>query len=714
MPAPSISRWTLALVFAAGCRPGTRIDLPESEPEPTAASSDETGADSVTPSDELPAEPTHPLEMVPARGKGLIMAKSLQRVAEIWERERLVGLHPEFYATMAEPFVSEFGHDLLDPAETTKIGVDPTAPVGMALLDPHDSAFMVFGGLTDSALFMAAFERVTEEPLVVNDVGTAKVIPLSQGFEKISLVLRGDMFALVFFADGDFDGVHPFDYAREVATVSPSGSLAHAHSMKRAHAVLSDDADFVGLLDPAGLFFGEIEWSRRRSREALSQAEVQLAEARRRGASSDELRGLQEVVNVTRADLMEQEREFQIINLLLSRTVGSIEGVGMSVQSGEEGLLGGIHIALTPDSVLRDLLISDERPPRALLAADLQPLFAVAGRLDVGLAIELFAQLALATGSSYAELNAEIERDIELDFDRQLRPLLDGRAALVVVDGEPVASDDANDFDDWFSGAITLGVHDEAKARALLRSLSPALMSVGWQKTIGFDGYNRTMRSAPEQLWLAVVGDQIVLSTDLPTLQRIAEGKPGTASTTMPSPAAWARLAEGATAARAAVAHGALAMTFFGFAWDTRETAAVADQDDFAFEGIPPGIRVQQASQDVHILGQKIFRLEQRQSSERAREGWRRMTALGMTIGAARMTETGILIEGGHYIRGGMGKYIETFMGLGNLDEAPTSVDDRLEELRNDQRKARERFNRLRQKEIDKARRSRPRRRARQ
>ena len=105
----------------------------------------------------------------------------------------------------------------------------------------------------------------------------------------------------------------------------------------------------------------------------------------------------------------------------------------------------------------------------------------------------------------------------------------------------------------------------------------------------------------------------------------------------------------------------------------------------------------------VEDLDNLVFELGHEQVEERARMSWQRLGALGMTIGAARMTDTGILIEGGHYIRGGMGRYVETFMGLEALGRAPTSVDAKLDKARADRDAAQERFNRMRMKEVERA-----------
>ncbi|MEM7160215.1 MAG: hypothetical protein AAF799_45675 [Myxococcota bacterium] len=626
------------------------------------------------------------------------MARSLQRIAEIWERERLAEQYPEIYAKVAHPFLREFALDLLDPGDVSKLGLDPSAPVGIALLDPRDTAVVFFGGLSDPELFSSSLHRLAGSTLPVQEVGEARVIVIREGFERASIVVRGNMFGFVFWSDGDFDGVHPIDYAHEVATVSPSGSLAHAEPMKKAHAALADDADLYGLLDPAGMLFTELEWSRRIGGERLNAAEAELANARSRGASADEIRNLQEIVNATRVELMAQDRERQLVNVLLSRTVGSIQGIGLSVNADERGLLGAIHIALTPDSVARELLVSDEAPPQALLSADLEPLFAAAGRVDVDVAVGLLAQVMLADGASYADLNEEIRRDTTLDFDRRVRPLLDGRAALMIVDAEPTAGDEARDVEQWVTGAMTVGVKDPDEARALLKQLEPMLFGLGWTKAKEIEGYTREM-NVPDRLWLAVVDDQVVLASDLAMVRRIAEGKAGSASAKMPSEEAWARLTQGSTVFRAGIGHGLMAMTFFGLSTGFIGITGMAE----AKSDVPMGRKVQKARERAKALGNQVFRLRQQQIAERARMTWRRLGALGMTIAAARMTETGVLIEGGHYVRGGMGQYVEALMAIQEFDEAPTSVDARLEKLRAEHKAARARFERLRDKEIERA-----------
>ena len=92
--------------------------------ERTTPTTDATVDPSDTPSrpkvdDERPtpaADPTHPLELVPARARAMLMAKSPQRLAQIWERDQFVGRFPAAYAELVEEMKREVGHDLFDPA----------------------------------------------------------------------------------------------------------------------------------------------------------------------------------------------------------------------------------------------------------------------------------------------------------------------------------------------------------------------------------------------------------------------------------------------------------------------------------------------------------------------------------------------------------------------------------------------------------------------
>lgn len=660
--------------------------------EPTTAPTDappRPKADDAKPSTPA-AEPTHPLELVPARARAMIMARSPQRLAEIWGREGFRGRFTAHYERLVTDMRQATGHDLLDPAGLAAIGIDPTAPAGVAVLSFEHEAFVAFGGCSDPSALVELLQRLTGKPLERVAVGPAELVKLD---DEVSLVIRHGLCAFV-LVDRPASGL---DYPREVARIDPAQSLAHATVMERAHAGLPHEADAHALLDVAGIVRDALEQERRREQERMGESSRRLAEARQRGASASEITDLQRMMEEEQTFLVRQRRERQVAEILLSRTLGTIEGIGLVANADARGLHGRLHVALAPDAVLRELFVPSERPPSAIVALGDAPQLVISAEVDVGVAIDLFAQAALATGSSYPELNDDVLREFGFDFDRALRPLLDGRGTFVMTAGPPLDPKRAQDVKEAFGGVVAIGVTDEAKARALLDDVKArAQLDEGVAKRItetpeigGWTLARPDKGDGPAAFHFGVVNGQLVAGTDLAVLRRLRDGQAGQASTHFPDPEPWQRLTEGPGVGRLALHHRlpvSLAFAFTGMfdSFDFRNadselSAEFPGEDVFSIPRSRATVRLEQ-ERDRTMTAQ--HELEGRRRRERQIVAWNRAAALGITAGVVREVETGLVIEGGHYVTGGIAGYAETIVGLIEAGDAKTDADPELARLR--------------------------------
>lgn len=674
-------RWAAVLALATlGCqRPATAPEATQApDPGPAAERVDASPPTAVT-------EPTHPLELIPARARIMMMARSPSWLANAWERERLAAAHPLQYEAMVEDMKRETGVDLLDPAQLSGLGIDMSAPTGFAVLSVEDEAVAVFGGLSDARPLVETIERLLGQPVARRTVGAAEVLELDR---EVDLVLRGSMFAFVLV-----DRQHPGspDYALEVARIDPARSLAHASVMHSAWAGLPNDADLRGLLDPAGLMRDALEASRRREQDELARINQQMDQARRSGASAEELESLREQVQDQQRFMARRRREQQVAQLLLSRTLGSIEGIGLAVDASDRGLLGRIHIALDPQSAFRKLLVDTDRRPDALLALGDAPNLVMSGRLDVGTAIELVSQVALAAGGSYAEVNDEIRRELGVDFDRQLRPLLDGHASFAVTAAEPSGTAPSADaFVELFGGVLSIGVTDEAAARQMLDGVMGQWSDQRIEPVPELGGYRIDPNDGPLQIWVAVVAGQLVASTDPSVLRRLRDGETGPGGARWADAEAWGHLTRGTAATRLAVHHRLPVAAMFGLMAPFDSFGFRSDVDDMLsveFEGedirsIPRGKQVRRLVERQGRVIDTRRELRRTRDAERLLAMWAHARALGTTAGTAQQVDTGLMLEGGHYVPGGVGAYVEAVMMFDELQHEETTVDARLEQTR--------------------------------
>jgi hypothetical protein len=660
----SAVRLPLLLALAAvTCR--TTPQAPEPTTAPTNAPTRPKLDDRESPTPA--ADPTHPLELVPARARAMLMIRSPQRLAEIWERERFVGRFPAEYEQVVADMKRDVGHDLLDPSGLATIGIDPSAPLGVAVLSFHDEAFVVFGATGNPTALLELLRKATGKPLPPEVVGEAQIVRVD---EELALVLRNGMFALV-LVDRHRDGAP--DYAREVARIDPAQSLAHATTMERAHAGLPHEADVHAMLDIAGIIRDEMDRSRRQEQEMVGEVGRRLAEARQRGASAEELASLQQQVQSQQDFAARHQRERQVAEILLSRTFGAVEGIGLTVDAdAARGLLGRIHFALTPDAMFRELLVGSDRAPAAIVALGDAPQLVLSTQVDVGVAIDLFAQAATATGSSYAEVNDEVLRDLRVDFDRAVRPLLDGRGTFVLTAVPKLDPKRAKDVDEGFGGLLAIGVNDEVQARKLLDEVVGKHGEQRFTRAPEISGWTLTRTEHPREVHLGVVAGQLVVGTDMAALRRLRDGQAGPASTHFADPEPWQRLSEGPGEGRLALHHrlpATLAFAFMG-AFDGFDFPRNPDDELSAEFPSQSLFEVPRSAATLRIEKErdKAFaaksRLNERKVKERRVNAWNVADALGLTAGVVREVETGIMIEGGHYVTGGLFGYAEAIMGL--------------------------------------------------
>lgn len=662
------------------------------------------------------ADPTHPLELVPGRARFVLMARSPQRLAQVWERDRIVGEHRARYERVVEEMKRDLGRDLLDPADLAAMGIDPSAPVGVAMVSFEQEVGVLFGGLSDPQRLLDEVARLATSkertPPSTEVVGDARIVRLD---EELSLVLRHGMFAVVVV---DRPRKVTLDPALEIARIDPAQSVAHAHAMQQAHAGLPLDADVRGMLDVAGIIHDALERTRMHAQESVADSSRRLAEARQRGASAEEIESLQRDLQDQQQFEARRRREQQIAEVLLSRTFGAIEGIGLAVDADAHGLRGRIHLALAPDAAFRELLVPSERPPAAIAALSDSPQLVLSAQLDMGVAIDLFAQAALAAGGSYADVNDEARNELRLDFDRELRPRLDGRATFVLTSGPAPDPKQPEALQRALGGILALGVDDEARTRALLDELAgrwavdQAGRSAKLEPAPEIGGYVLRRTEWPQSLWIGVVAGQLAMSTDLAALRRLRDGQAGAAATLVRDPEAWQRLAEGPGAGRLAMHHRLPMAAMF---------ALVAGFDSFDFphnvdhqlEGEFPGEDVFSIPRSAATLrlekqrdaaAEARSRLRRRRDEERQVIAWNLAEALGLTAGVVRETDTGIVIEGGHYVEGGVGGYVDAIIDLVELeDRARTSVDAQLAKADQRREKAEERLLEGRRKEIRRA-----------
>lgn len=672
-----LSRLPLALLLAGGCRHTVTVATDPGIEGPPQVAGKDTAADG--PASDLAVEPAHPLELVPARARAVAMFRSATRLAEVWGRQRMLGERADQYRELAEDAVRTFGHDIFDPAVMPKVGIDPSAPLGIAALNFNDEAVSIFGVTTDSAALVALVERRAGSPLTRSTVGNAEVFSHQRGSgDRWAVIVRNGLFNLVLI-DRVREG-RP-DYIAEVAALDPGRSVAHSAAMNRGHAGLPDDVDFQALLDPAGIVDDEFERMQQRDVREVQRSTQQLTEARQRGADPNELANLSGQVQQASEALRRRRLEQQFIQMLLSQTLGSIEGIGIVGDASDRGMTGQIHIALTPDSLFRRILPSTEDANPLVATLSSSPQLVLDGRIDVDLAIELFSQIALANGDSYAEVNQEFQRDFRVDFDRSIRPLLNGRSTLVI--GASTPKGPMRNPLTLAAGAWSIGVNNPKEARAQLDAVIAAWPSLPWKPEPELNGYSLRDPDLPTPWWLVVGDDSFIVSNSAEIVRQIDSPPTTAGAQKLVDPEAWSHLTTGTAEARFALHHRLVYWMVFGVAMFEMHHF---DKRDFRHElsgefteeelrSVPRGARVKALEKRMNTLVDRQNEALTALETQRQQRRWEAASRLGMTVASMRETDTGLLLEGGHYVSGG---------GWGYIDALLSAADARREQLDNE------------------------------
>lgn len=173
----------------------------------------------------------------------VIVAASVTQVVETvgWlPLTTALGGTPE---SAAEGITRMTGHNLLDLAELSAIGIDPDKPWGFAWLDSEHETGVIFASLSDADAFKATLYRSAANfnaTLEQTDVGRGVVI-YPRHEDEVAFLISGD---LAFFVGTD-DG-EALDVATQLAVRLPEKSLARDAGYERAVTGMSFGKDVAG------------------------------------------------------------------------------------------------------------------------------------------------------------------------------------------------------------------------------------------------------------------------------------------------------------------------------------------------------------------------------------------------------------------------------------------------------------------------------------
>lgn len=486
-------------------------------------------------------------QMLPRDTSVFVSATSIARVAEVFERERLLEQFRPQYEGLRGLMVGGLGHDLLDPGAWADVGLDAQGPVGIALADVINGQLVLLATISDRAK-LAAWVRDTAGKggveIVEDAYGPASVLRSKDGIGP-SVVMRDDVVALV------LEGREPSrELAASMATMEPNLSLAGQVGYRKA----------AGGLRPADatVFFDIERIVEQTNADAESRtngpgrnwAQEELERAQKEGAPAERLADLERQVK----EEEERQARWRAVEdaerALGELLVSGVDGVALTFTAKRGGPILDGRVAAGEEAFVRRLFDNRQGAPVLPVAMNGAPVWCASGKVGTDAFFELLEATAATDAKDWPAFLTATKAEIGLDLDADLRPALGGEAGwCLTVEGklDPAAERP--------SDALGLGafvqVTDEAKAKYLLAKIATSRSTLAGRMKKRGGGYQLSMPDF-RPLYLDPVGDRIVISSDPDLATRIAKGDPGSMpSKIVPVAARGAMKLEGTAGAQA-------------------------------------------------------------------------------------------------------------------------------------------------------------------
>ena len=321
---------------APGEAPGTPTDKPTEPGDPSV----DTPPAVETPTEAQPVLlESKGLEMIPGSALMVAVVTGIKPLSDRIGWTELRTVKRDWYEMAVAAVVQFTGHNLLDFANLSGIGVDPDAPMGFAWLSWEGEAFAAWVRLTDPEAFKLTLYKLAglaKEEITPETMGDALILSF-RGEKDVKIVLRGDFAFLVFSDDGDKESM---GFARRVASTDRSGSILEVKRFKDLMGALGASRDGLLYLDVATLInnaFGQGEKIREEA-SRKSWAETELENAKERGAEQEELDRLTKQAEEERS-WQDRYRERRKAEAELARTLwGSLGAVALGAEIGKDAV----------------------------------------------------------------------------------------------------------------------------------------------------------------------------------------------------------------------------------------------------------------------------------------------------------------------------------------------------------------------------------------
>jgi len=576
----------------------------------------------------------------------VVVAANTEELLDRLGRETLTKKYARYYEMAVAEVTQVVGQNILIPKNLREVGLDPSAPVGFALLDIPRPVAVAFAKLSDPDKFKTTVYAVAGklgekmEPHVVGDA--LAICPRND--EEVCLVIRDKH---LFLHMADMSDEKALEATLRFAGRPLKNSLVDGERFKATVSNLKYGKDVAGYVDfgalakaVMGVMDADDDWassSTKYSEEELKKAQDAKDEA--------QIKYWEERIKEDKewAERMKKRREAE--QKMFSTLFGSLGGgLSFGIELTDKAIKLKTYTQMTEGSMMARAIKPGSGIPILLKALSKRPFYMGTFNIDVKTYMEFIDLLTATEGMSGQEMRAMFTAATQLDLDRDILALLTGEGGFALTGQLEKVFDDEKELFAAIGGSAVLGVTDVEKANSVLEKLAALPLASDFVKKEG----STYVVPVPEwkNVYVSVAGKNIVASTDREFAGAVEKGGGDSFVAKLDNPEMKALLEMEDMAGTALMDFGVFGYFVVGVGraeWGSEMAAA-------AHEDVPYSEEYKTAKKELDELTKKIDGMRDEIERETNKALMSMMNRIGTTVAVGKVEGTTVTGYGGHYV----------------------------------------------------------------
>jgi hypothetical protein len=461
------------------------------------------------------------LTLLPADTLAVVAAADVPGLLDRLGRKEIVEKYREPYEKLIAEMIQEVGYNLLDPKAYADIGIDVSAPVGLAWLSVDPVGIVAFARLTDAEKFKTALYSMAgrvREKMVPHVVGDAMLI-CPEHDEELCFILKGSH---VFLHAYDTSDELALEKAKAFAGPAASPSLAGDKTLLDLLARLHYGKDVAGYASSSAILSklgapgpSYADTSLEQSRKALEEA--------KRGGVKEEIDAAEQRVKSDQAWAEESRKRREKELAFYRQAFGTMGSFALGVDLRETDIAFTVLTQVPDGTPMATLFRNIDGTSQLVRSLSTRPQYLAHFSADLPQYVAFVLSSLESLGVDPKAAREEFRQSTGLDLDKDVLATL-GTDVAVAVGADFSAADQA---EEKVIGSVEvhalLGVSARDKAVALLDKIA-ALPGASMFFAKEGDKF-RIKIPQMKPILVTVLDKYIVISTDPSFAGSVASGE---------------------------------------------------------------------------------------------------------------------------------------------------------------------------------------------